>query len=346
MPEQLKVGQRRVWMHKGVIAPDFGALHVLSNDPWQYVELYLKRAKSYEALSCWQQARRFSEASDLLAPEAAPLTIYYAFLNASKALLKYKKVAHKDNHGVAGERPQNARASLANEIVQFKNGGVLPALCNYFNEAAIAEEFTLRDILWNIPFIHRAFCLSFKASQELFIPLENARYLRNDASREAWFEAEIVPRYSDKRTLKNIPSSFETRHEGQKVFVRRKRNFNWHFGRTNAAEKLDALNRLSSYHATTRRVVVNIAGERDLWYIKKHMPKNRAGARHTTTLTFAAMHRLSELSRYDPAGLDRHLSGQANWLLVEFINHATTQFIDQIATEITGFQFWPPKMRS
>ncbi|MCT8331206.1 YaaC family protein [Albidovulum sediminis] len=333
-------------MHKGVTSPDFGALHVLSNDPWQYVELSLRRAKSKEALSYWQQARRFAEASELLSPEAAPLPIYYAFLNASKALLKHKKVKHGDHHGVTGQRSEDARASLANETVKFQNGGILPALCGYFNESTTAAEYSLRDILWNIPFIHRAFCLSFTSAAELFIPLESAKYVRHDKTREAWFEAEIVPRFSDQRTLRSLPNSFETWDADGKTLVRRKKRFDWYVGRTNSEDKKRALQRLQNYHGTTRRVVVNIGGERDLWYLKKQLANNHVGARHTVTLMFAAMHRLSELSRYDPAGLDRHLSGQANWLLVEFINHAMGQFIDQIATEITGFQFWPPKMRS
>jgi hypothetical protein len=347
MTQQLKVSQRRVWMHKGVVAADFGALHVLSNDPWQFVELFLSRGKSYDALAYWTQARRFAEASHQLGPEAAPLTIYYAFLNAAKALLKFKNVTHADQHGVNGLRPENARASLINETITFKNGGVLPALCGYFNESTSKTSHSLRDILWNIPFIHRAFCLSFKSTQELFIPLESARYVRHDSSRESWFEAKIVPRYSDGRMLKSVPTSFETFAESDgSASIRRRKRFNWYFGQANASSKKDAIRRLQVYHAATRRVIVHISGERDLWYVKKQLPGNTASARHTITLMFAAMHRLSELSRYDPAGLDRHLSGQANWLLVEFINHALGQFIDQIATEITGFQFWPPKMRT
>ena len=102
MPAQLTIGSRRVWMHKGVIDPDFGALHVLSNDPWAYVELFLKRAGSEDSLAYWLQARRFADASFDLGPDAAPLTLYYSFLNAAKALLSHKALKHGDRHGVAG----------------------------------------------------------------------------------------------------------------------------------------------------------------------------------------------------------------------------------------------------
>lgn len=344
--EPIKLKQRRVWMHKGVMDPDFSAMHVLSDNPWKYVELWLKRKKSNSALAYWAQARRFAEASSLLSTEAAPLTLYYSFLNSVKALLVHKNIDHGRYHGVTGERPTDARASLANEIVRFQTGGVLPALCKYFGESAQGEELNLKDIMYNIPYIHRAFCLTYRSAPELLIPLENVRYVRHPNSREAWLAAEIAPRYCDGRTLATLPRSFETYQQDGKTIVRRKKRFRWFNYRDNRVEKDQALQRLKKYHASSRRIIVNISGNRDLWYIKKSMNRNTAASRHTTTLIFAGMHRLSELSRYDPAGFDRHLAGQANWLLTEFIEHAMDQFIDQIASEITGYQFWRPKLRT
>jgi hypothetical protein len=62
-------------------------------------------------------------------------------------------------------------------------------------------------------------------------------------------------------------------------------------------------------------------------------------------MVLAAMHRLSEVCRYRPLELASYLSGQKNWLLSEFIQMAPTQFIDEIASEITGFQFLVPNVR-
>jgi YaaC-like protein len=59
----------------------------------------------------------------------------------------------------------------------------------------------------------------------------------------------------------------------------------------------------------------------------------------------AAMHRLSELSRYDPAGLIRYLDGKENWLLTEFIDLAPMQFIDEPVCEMTSLEFASPKIR-
>ncbi|AUQ59388.1 hypothetical protein PhaeoP30_02496 [Phaeobacter inhibens] len=345
MTVALKLNGRRLWMHKGIASPDFTKEHVLSRDPWLYVELWLKREKASESLSYWQQAKRFADASNGMPTEAAPLTIYYSFLNASKALLTYKKATFSQHHGVAGVRPENARAALSTEIVHLKGGGILPELCRYLGESVGNSEHSLSDILWNIPFIHRAYCLTYHSKGELFIPLEEVRYVKSSTAEECWLEAQIVPRFSDKRKLLSIPSSFEYFERDGNTFVRRKKRFRWFGGRSNATKRKEAHQRLVRYHSTLRRIVVNINGNRDLWYLKRASDQNSAAERHTLVLMFAAMHRLSELSRYDPNGLDRHLSGKANWLISEFVHGAMDQFIDQIATEITGCQFWQPKIR-
>lgn len=346
MTEHIKINGRRLWMHKAIVDPDLKTEHVLSRDPWLYVELWLKRSKQKEALSYWSQAKRFAEASKNLGPEAAPLTLYYCFLNATKALLSSKGISKGVHHGVARVRPEDARATLSNEIVNFQSGGVLPDLCGYLGETTQRHSYSLSEILWNIPFIHRAYRLTFTSKSELFLPLERARYVKKAGSREAYFEAEIMPRYADGRILRNIPGSFETFENVDGVtIVRRKKCFKWIHGRPAKGEKAQATKRLKTYHAQTRRVVVNITGNRDLWYLKRHNAQNVVGMRHTIVLMFSAMHRLSELARYDPKGLESHLNGQANWLLTEFIGGSADQFVDQIASEITGCQFWPPKVR-
>lgn len=63
-------------------------------------------------------------------------------------------------------------------------------------------------------------------------------------------------------------------------------------------------------------------------------------------LCFAAMHRLSELSRYEPVILSKHFTSGHNWLLSEFIQNAATQFIDEISSELTGEEFMSPGMAS
>lgn len=344
--KQIKIGTRNVWMHKSIRHTDFEAESVLSNDPWLFVELWLKREKKSDALAFWLQARRFADSAASLSVEAAPLPLYYSFLNATKALLIVCSQTHGNNHGVSGERPEKAKTSLVNEKVKFQSGGVLAGLCSYLGESTSRHEYDLKNLLWNLPFVHRAFRHTFKSAPELFIPLERACYVTHSRTSEGWFQAEVIPRYTDRRILRHIPPSFEFFKNDDATYVRRKKRFSWLSGRSNNVDKKRALNRLATYHATTRRVIVAISGKRDLWYMKKALADNDLTERHTLSILFAAMHRLSELSRYDPSGLEKHLCGSANWLLSEFVEHAASQFIDQIASEITGLQFWRPGIRS
>lgn len=333
-------------MHKSVIYSDFDSDSVLSNNTWSFVELWLQRNGCVEALPYWTQARRFSEASLNLAVEAAPLTLYYSFLNATKTLLIVRNAKHGAQHGVTGERPENAKASLENETVKFKAGGILPALCSYLGDSATQQEYSLKVLLWNIPFVHRAFIHTFTSAPELFIPLEDACYVRKPDSSEAWFRAKLPGRYSDGRRLQHLPSSFEWFEANGSAYVRRVKRFRWYSGRSSKDKVRDALERLKRYHSTTRRAVMPITGNRDLWYLRKAHSRNPLSGRHSLSIMFAAMHRLSELARYDPKGLERHLNGRANWLLYEFVEHASVQFIDQISSEITGLQFWRPGIRT
>ena len=54
------------------------------------------------------------------------------------------------------------------------------------------------------------------------------------------------------------------------------------------------------------------------------------------------MHRLSELSRYDPISFSGHFNVNHNWLLNEFIKTSGSQFIYGIASELTGLEFMKP----
>ncbi|WP_417799101.1 MULTISPECIES: YaaC family protein [Rhodospirillales] len=333
-------------MHKSVKQANFETESVLSNDPWLFVELWLKRKKNANALSYWLQARRFSEAASNMSVEAAPLTLYYSFLNATKALLEMNGTLHGSHHGVSGDRPEKAKASLANEHVQFKDGGVLPALCRYLGDSTPGTSYNLKQLLWNLPYVHRAFRHTFTSSTELFIPLESACYVSPQNNSNGWFQARVVPRYADGRTLRSLPRSFEHfEHTDGCTYIRRKKRFRWYQGRARKEIKLNAIKRLVSYHSKTRRVIVTISGSRDLWYIKKYHKDNIVAERHGLAIIFAAMHRMSELVRYDPNGFERHLMGNANWLISEFVEHSSSQFIDQIASEITGLQFWRPGIR-
>ncbi|WP_084783236.1 YaaC family protein [Bacillus dakarensis] len=85
-----------------------------------------------------------------------------------------------------------------------------------------------------------------------------------------------------------------------------------------------------------------MAGSSSRWYIKR-IDVEESIPLSSLVVTLASIHRLSELSRYEPLTLSKHLSSQHNWLISECIKNAPYQFINEIASEITGEEFLVPR---
>lgn len=325
-------------LHKSITTPHFNERTVLVSSTWDYVDLWLKRNKKADARFFWNQARSFYEATLSLPKTSAPLTAYYCFLNATKALLLTNGTQFGDQHGVSGFTASGPTA-LSNERIKIRSGGVLPALCQTFGEQVNPLDiYTLKDVLYNLPYIHRAFSLTF-TDTELFIPISNAKIVRSSQTHEAWLVAELLGKYANVNTIKKLPASFE-RDAGspEKHIIRSIHRFDWR-----PREKTESLNRYKAFHARIRKEIVYIHAGSNRWYLRRGGAVAGAINRNCLVLTFAAMHRLSELSRYAPDRLAKHFDCQHNWLLSEFIVSAPNQFIDSISSEITGHEFFAPE---
>jgi hypothetical protein len=341
----LKFANQAVGFAKAIKEPLWGKRIVLARDDFQFVEIWLKRQGKRDALLYWSQAKSFFDATQALEITASPLTAYYSVLNAVKALLSSKDYPFAEAHGVSGDNPQSRR-SIENEIIEIHNRGVLSALSSYLGEEEAARTHTLSDVLGNLPFIHRAFSLSRTNSPELFLSLVNPRYVRHPTDDRAWWCADVVGRDADRRVLKSMLPKYEIDEGASGRVVRRRDRIRW-LPRSGAssAEKAQAIERLQAYHRKIRRDVVLISASTDLWYLKRRVASIRIVERYELTLIMAAMHRLSELARYDPKGLVKHLEGPNSWLLTEFIELAPAQFMRLIACEITGLEFRMPGVR-
>jgi hypothetical protein len=237
-----------------------------------------------------------------------------------------------------GGRTQGNRRALGNEIVDFKGGGILPALCKFLGERDNAgKDFTLKDILWQVPFVHRAFCLTYKNTTELFIPLTGSSFMRKDGSKEAWFQADIEKRYICAHTKQSIQPGYELFECHGRYEIRRKRRFKW-----SGRDIEDSIKKFEAYHKHIRRRIAPIYASENRWYLKKSVKDHDKIVNSQLVLIFAAMHRLSELSRYDPVLLNGHFKANHNWLLSEFIKRAPNQFVYGVASEITGLEFIKP----
>lgn len=300
--------------------------------------MWLRRNGSKDACFFWRQAKSFYKATTTLPNTSAPLTAYYSFLNAAKCLLTVRGCVYSDKHGVSG-RTVPGRTSLANELVTFQGGGVHAALRQFLGDGTAKCQYSLKVLLYNLPFVHRAYTLTFRVP-ELFIPISQPAFVRKRRSTEAWIQFEIPGRYGTQKTFAAFPKGWEHDPTDTNAFTVRKRDrFQW----SRKLSKSDNMERLVAFHREVRRDLQFISGASRLWYIKRRPAKVTAALvdQSSLAITFAVMHKLSELARYTPRRLDKHFIAKHNWLLSEFLSLAPSQFIDEIASEITGYEFLP-----
>lgn len=336
----IKHKNKSVEIKKPKIAPALSSKTVLTDSTWEYVEIYLRSEKQTDALFYWEQARNFYEATKNLSLVSRPLTAYYCFLNATKTLLEVRNIGYDLAHGVSGKRT-DGHINIINEIVKYQPAGVVSALGVYLGEnvPANGEEFNLKNIFYNLPYIHRAFSLTYGNSPELFVPIISPRFVWDKTRKKAWFEMKLEPEHSNKRVLGHLVGySLDRYYDNSHSYtLRRNKQFDWDAPRNTPTQQ--SLDNLMAYYRKIRKELRYIYSPNDLWYVKRKDLTNNIINKSTLTLTIGAMHRLSELSRYNPQTLSRHLAKDSSWLISEFINKSVYQFIDQISSEITGMNF-------
>ncbi len=348
----LSIDRKDLILSAACVKPHYNSKTIIVEDSWEYIELWIRKIKDKSigknATYYWSQAKEFYKASEKLDKYSSPLLSYYFMLNVTKCLLTIKRIPFEDLHGITGQvNNRSARVTLKSEMMNIKTKGVLSSLYLHFNEAIPASPYNLYYVLYNLPFLHRAFTTTFNVP-ELLIPINEPYFVRfvnstksDRTIRESWIKFEIVDKkYQDGRILKNIPTSFERDIPDSKYYFRKKKRFEWS---TSKRAKNNNLKNLLSYHSKIHKYFTLICGDSYFWYLRRD---------HRDTifvnqilLIFSAMHRLSELSRYDPLRLEKHFFAGHNWLLTEFINLAPKQFLNLISSEITGKDFKRPGIR-
>ncbi|WP_295748632.1 YaaC family protein [Undibacterium sp.] len=342
----IKLNGREVKPHKATRSPEFGSLTVLTNNPWEYVALWLQRNNLPNALFYWSQARAFSSASDRLPVESAPLLHYYTFMNATKALLVAKGIPLIEGHGVGKHNILGAATNidLNNEGVEIKKKGVLPSLSLHLQELELTKRHSMKDLLFNIPCVHRTFCITYHGQDDMFIPLMDCQYVFDPASMQAYLIGKLSADYDDPLFMGRLPATLiPDPGRGSSRDIRSARAVTVSGPTLPTAADVAAITDLN---CSLRPDLQYIAGSQTLWYAKANVIGPKRLQRSPLTLMLAAMHRLSELSRYHPMELKQFFAGPQNWLLNEFIQMAPSQFIDEISTEITGHQCMTPNVRS
>lgn len=326
--------QRVLTPHKTIVDPDFDSKPIQVRNHWEFVDMWLHKHKAPKAAKLhWSQAQNFFQASQTLDYLSSPLTLYYCILNITKTLLITKGIHFKENHGVSGEFNKGGDTNLKNEVIRFHSKGILPQLSNYLKCPLTFQKHSLYEVLYNLPYIHRSFCISNNNISELFIPIKKPQYVCHTQFHNGWICAELKDNYANQHTLNKLKNvGYEkVQSVNDKCIIKYKRNFKWYF---KGNKRTNNISRLQNYQIRLRQHLHYIMDENTSWYIKRCCVPGVIDI-PVPVLTFAAMHKFSELSRYNPERLDRHLELSQKWVISEFLTAATIQFIDQIAAEIT-----------
>src|SRR5262249_51789767 len=265
---------------------------------------WLRRNRKQQALFYWEQAQEFHKASVGLPLPSAPLLLYYCFMNATKALLVAKNVNFNEMHGVS-MHPKvvpGARRTFAGEGIEIHPKGILPGLSAYYGEAETSTTHTLKEFFFNMVFIHRTYCLTYSTQKEMFLPLANCGYVYDTRTKEIFFKADIEKNFPLKSAIKNLPATFVRAPAIGDRAIRSVATLTWRkLGRPTAANIQDLIN----FNRALRQGELHyINGAETLWYLKTAPVGPSKLKRQLPTLVLAAMHRLSEICRYQPRQLE------------------------------------------
>src|SRR5262245_10552075 len=206
----VKVGGRDLEPHKGVVSPILGARTVLTNSPWTFVRLWLQRQKQRNGLFYWEQAEEFYDVSIGLPLRSAPLLLYYCYMNAAKALLSAKNLPFGERHGVGPDPPTQPgrRRTFNSEGVRIHQQGILPSLIGYYGEQESSRTHTLRQLFFNMVFIHRTYALTFRSQKEMYLPLTKCEYRMERKTKRVYLTANISEKEALKPAVNRLPQSF------------------------------------------------------------------------------------------------------------------------------------------
>ena len=348
--EIIKYNSKPLALKTAIKSPKLTGRTVIVSDRWEYVRFYLKnikkgkRSSAERALFYWNQAEEFYKSSKNLSLTSAPLPLYYCFLNAAKALLEFRdkdNPEYKAYHGVSGVNRNNniKKLKLSEQEIVIKSKGVCPALLSFFNgnKGLIGSKLSLDSLLANLVYIHRTYVISQGISQrkEMFIPLDEVFFVRKP-NKHVTINAKIDEKYSNHESIKNSNLKKVKHYKSPNGEIR--------IGWKKCKVKLQNIRYVSSnpkllkFHSEVRKYFQEISsGINSRWYFKDfNQPKSLDIP--PLVIMFICMHRLSELSRYEPDILNAYLTREHSLILSEFIKATPFQFINTIATEITGEQ--------
>lgn len=347
--EVIKYNNKPLTLKTAINKPSLTGRTVIVSDRWEYVRFFLrnikrgKKSNAEKALFYWNQAEEFYKSSKNLSLTSAPLPLYYCFLNATKALLEFWGINNSyytPYHGVSGKNKNTNKNKprLDEQEVVIKARGVCPGLLHFFdgNMGIIGSKHSLDELLANLVYIHRTYVISQGISQnkEMFIPLDDVYFVRKPDKRVT-INAKIDEKYTEHN---NVKGNNLRRVRVYKDFDGTKLSWRQCPVQLQNIRNVSSNQNLLNFHKMVRKSFQEISsGINSRWYFKDfNNPKSLDIP--PIVIMYMCMHRLSELSRYEPDVLNAYLMKEHSWILSEFIKLTPFQFINMIVAEITREQ--------
>jgi hypothetical protein len=131
-------------------------------------------------------------------------------MNAVKTLLTAKSVAFGAHHGVGIPKANRGKTmrDIASEEVEIKSAGVLPSLSVYLGETEALRVHTLKELFFNLPYIHRTYCLTYTQQTDMYIPFTECQYVCDKTLGRAFLRATLSKDFSAKRVIKRLRPAF------------------------------------------------------------------------------------------------------------------------------------------
>jgi len=333
---------------KGLRSPT----RLLASDAWdalgQYARSVIPERRVRETANAFlTQSHGLYTAARSVEMPIQPLLYYYSFLNLAKVaiLLKYPEVKIENAiHGMGDPaKPPKVRKRFAlgtvavSARVKKKNKKktqkihVLNRLCEAlgYKPFCNGKRFSVRDMLSQVPSIHRAYCESM-TERERILAIHRPSFLRSESEKTLWARL-LLNKYLDVSEL-----------------TMRKR-FNEHFRRTDAPGDLAGFRCFESkreygFKRSAIEVLPQItkdlrsAGLRCMltragyhYYAASHEPKKLVPQ---VVATYVALFYFSGLARYSPEALEALLQGKEGWAIRELLSTETQQWPYLLASEV------------
>lgn len=323
-------------------------VRMLASNPWKCLELHLasQRSTAQKACSFLRQASHFYDAAER-AGTAKPVLLYYAFLNLAKAIILHKRPAidlSRAIHGIResqGNVPQ--RFTLTSQRVALQPARpARPAILNEFCQAlgyaklATNREWGIRDLLSQIPAIHRPYCHTLSRAERLYV-VSDPLFLHDHDDRDVWSVLRV------KRP--EFPSGEARRRMvGRKYFrfgTVESDDQHYSFESSCVSYGRSPLECLPALCAQLRMsgVVSILTPYGYRYYLSDFEPRLRVPP---IVAAYMSVFYFGSVARYRPSDFEKMRSGKYGWVIEEMLSTQGEQFVYQAVSELLGSEVSRP----